>query len=84
MQTVLRADPNAIIIDTKATGRPDFAALIYAAYKVSTLVGDMLMLTVQDINAEAILCVSTQRVCESVSFEMEARGVAIYVPIFDS
>jgi ferredoxin-NADP reductase len=36
METVLKADPNAIIIDTKETGRPDMAALIYAAYKVRT------------------------------------------------
>ena len=35
IETVLKADPNAIIIDTKETGRPDMAALIYAAYKVS-------------------------------------------------
>ncbi|PIA94352.1 hypothetical protein CB0940_08419 [Cercospora beticola] len=70
IETVLKADPNAIIIDTKETGRPDMAALIYAAYK--------------EIKAEAVLCVSTTKVCESVSYEMEARGVPIYVPIFDS
>ncbi|KAF7187227.1 Adenylate-forming reductase [Pseudocercospora fuligena] len=35
METILRADPDAIIIDTKETGRPNMPALMYAAYKVS-------------------------------------------------
>ncbi|KAF2218077.1 hypothetical protein CERZMDRAFT_108623 [Cercospora zeae-maydis SCOH1-5] len=70
MELVLKADPNAIIIDTKETGRPNMAALIYAAYK--------------EIQAEAVLCVSTTKVCESLSYEMEARGVPTFVPIFDS
>ncbi|KXT05978.1 hypothetical protein AC578_304 [Pseudocercospora eumusae] len=70
METILRADPHAIIIDTKETGRPNIPALMYAAYK--------------EIQAEAILCVSTVKVTELVSYEMQARRVPIYVPIFDS
>lgn len=35
MEMVLNADPNAIIIDTKKTGRPDMPAIIYGVYKVS-------------------------------------------------
>lgn len=36
MEMVLHADPHAIIIDTKKTGRPDLPAIIYGMYKVST------------------------------------------------
>jgi hypothetical protein len=35
LETVLRADPKAIVINTTQTGRPDMAALVYAAYCVS-------------------------------------------------
>lgn len=35
IETVLKADKNATIIDTKETGRPDLVGLIWAAYKVS-------------------------------------------------
>ena len=45
---------------------------------------ELMSIVGQDIQAEAVLCVSTVKVCEQVSFEMEARGVPIYVPIFDS
>lgn len=34
IETVLKADKDAIIIDTKETGRPDLVGLIWAAYKV--------------------------------------------------
>ncbi|WPB00106.1 uncharacterized protein RHO25_004725 [Cercospora beticola] len=70
MDLVLRADPNAIIIDTKLTGRPNMNALVYAAAK--------------EIQAEAVLLVSTQPVTKSLTFEMEARGVYVISPIFDA
>ncbi|EME40238.1 hypothetical protein DOTSEDRAFT_137794 [Dothistroma septosporum NZE10] len=70
IETVLKADKDAIIIDTKQTGRPDLLRLIWAAYK--------------EINAEAVLCVSTMKVCEELTFELEARGVPVFTPIFDS
>ncbi|KAM0719303.1 hypothetical protein Q7P37_005208 [Cladosporium fusiforme] len=68
--TILKADPDAIIIDTNMTGRPDMKALIYAAYK--------------EVQAEAVLFVSNVNNTEQVSYELEARGVPVYVPIFDS
>lgn len=37
IETVLKADPNAIIIDTKETGRPNLVALMYAAYQVCSI-----------------------------------------------
>ncbi|KAM3423108.1 hypothetical protein BST61_g566 [Cercospora zeina] len=70
MDLVLRADPNAIIIDTKLTGRPNMNALVYAAAK--------------EIQAEAVLLVSTQPVTKSLTYEMEARGVYVISPIFDA
>lgn len=86
VDTVLKADKNAIIIDTKETGRPDLVRLIWAAYKVSEVLSahNHLLTSQQEINAEAVLCVSTVKVCEQVTFELEARGVPIFTPIFDS
>lgn len=35
IEAVLKADRDAIIIDTKATGRPDLPVILYSQYKVS-------------------------------------------------
>ncbi|KAK3704655.1 hypothetical protein LTR37_013754 [Vermiconidia calcicola] len=70
MKAVLRADRRAMIIDTKKTGTPDLPALTYAMAKAE--------------NAEAVVVISNPTVTKKVVFEMEARGVAAFGPIFDS
>ncbi|KAK3686789.1 hypothetical protein LTR37_019468 [Vermiconidia calcicola] len=70
MKAVLRADRRAMIIDTKKTGTPDLPALTYAMTKTE--------------NAEAVVVISNPTVTKKVVFEMEARGVAAFGPIFDS
>ncbi|KAJ9626229.1 hypothetical protein H2203_003861 [Taxawa tesnikishii (nom. ined.)] len=67
---VMAADPEAVIIDTRLTGRPDLTKLAYSLYK--------------ETDAEAVLVMSNQKVVESVVGELEARGVPAFGPIFDS
>ena len=69
-QAVLRADPGAIIVDTRKTGRPDLVALAYAAYKES--------------GAEAVVIISNPKVTQNVVYGMESRGVPAFGAIFDS
>lgn len=70
INSVLRADRRAIIVDTKKTGHPNLPALTYATY--------------EDFNAEAVVVVSNPVVTAKVVFEMESRGVPAFGPIFDS
>ncbi|CAD6583389.1 MAG: hypothetical protein TREMPRED_003538 [Tremellales sp. Tagirdzhanova-0007] len=70
LASVLKADPNAIIIDTKATGQPDLNALTYALYR--------------DIDAEAIAIISNPKVTRDVVYAMESRRVPAFGAIFDS
>lgn len=43
MEMVLNADPKAIIIDTKKTGRPDMPAIIYGVYEVGVVFPDIVL-----------------------------------------
>ncbi|KAL1628513.1 hypothetical protein SLS56_005858 [Neofusicoccum ribis] len=70
IDAVLNADPNARIIDTDKTGRPDIVRLAYSVYK--------------DTGAEAISIISNKKVVDMVVYEMESRGVPAYGPIWDS
>ena len=67
---VLKADPQAVIVDTKVTGRCDISSLAYRLYTES--------------EAEAVFIVSNQQVTSRFVLGMESRGVPAYGPIWDS
>lgn len=67
---ILRAQPHAVIWDTDVRGKPDLVQLAYAA--------------VQDVGAEAVICIANQALTRRVVEEMEARGIAAYGTIWDS
>lgn len=67
---VLKVDPRAVIIDTKAKGRPDLVQLAYELYVES--------------GAEAVFCISNPKLTRKVVYGMESRGVPAFGPIWDS
>ena len=70
MSAVLKADPDAVIWDTRTLGRPDMVMLTY-------------QLVVQS-NAEAVFIISNPELTKKVVYGMETRGIATYGAIFDS
>ena len=70
MNSVLRADPDAIIWNTRELGRPDMVALTYQL--------------VLESNAEAVFIISNPKVTAKVVYGMETRGIPAYGAIFDS
>ena len=70
MKTVLKADPNAVIWNTRTLGRPDMVALTYQL--------------VLESNAEAVFVISNPKVTQKVVYGMETRGIPAYGAIFDS
>ncbi|MFK4084701.1 hypothetical protein ACI2LF_11365 [Kribbella sp. NPDC020789] len=67
---ILAAQPDAIIWDTDADGKPDMVKLAYSAYESS--------------NAEAVICVSNRKVTWSVVHGLERLGIPALGPIWDS
>lgn len=70
VQAVTNADPDAMIINTKTTGRPDMVALTHHLFKES--------------NAEAVFIISNPSLTRKVVYGMESRGIPAYGPIWDS
>ncbi|KAL9002576.1 MAG: hypothetical protein Q9188_004505 [Gyalolechia gomerana] len=70
MESVCKADPDAMIINTRASGRPDMVALAYHLYIQS--------------NAEAVFIISNPSLTRKVVYGMESRGIPAYGPIWDS
>ena len=70
LQEVRNADPDAIIWDTKKSGRPDMIKLTWEAYAT--------------FGAEAVVVISNPKLTEAVVYGMESRGVPAFGPIFDS
>ena len=70
VESVVKADPKAMIIDTRASGRPDMVALTYHLFLES--------------EAEAVFCISNPQLTRKVVYGMESRGVPAYGPIWDS
>jgi hypothetical protein len=64
------AQPDAMIWDTGALGKPDVLQLAYAAYVES--------------GAEAVICVSNRTVTWQVVHGLERRGIPAFGPIWDS
>jgi hypothetical protein len=67
---ILAAQPDTLIWDTDAKGKPDMVKIAYAAYAES--------------NAEAVICVSNKKVTWSVVHGMERLGIPALGPIWDS
>ena len=70
IDTVLKADPKAVIWNTTEKGYPDIVMETYKLYVES--------------GAEAVYIISNPKVTRKVVFGMESRGIAAYGPIFDS
>ena len=70
VQAVVKADPQAMIINTRAFGRPDMVALTYHLYLES--------------KAEAVFIISNPSLTRKVVYGMESRGIPAYGPIWDS
>ncbi len=70
MQAVAVADPDAMIINTRASGRPDIVALTYHLF--------------MEAKAEAVFVISNPHLTGKVVYGMESRGVPAYGPIWDS
>ncbi|KIW36663.1 uncharacterized protein PV06_11081 [Exophiala oligosperma] len=67
---VREADPDAMIINTTESGRPDLVRHIHRLYSTS--------------GSEAIFLVSNPQTTRKVVYELESRGLPIFAPIFDS
>lgn len=67
---VLIADPQALIINTTKTGRPDLIREAYRLYESS--------------QAEAVFVISNPKVTRKVVYGLESRGIPTFAPIFDS
>ncbi|KAF2503346.1 hypothetical protein BU16DRAFT_546331 [Lophium mytilinum] len=63
-------EPNALILDTSKTGRPDLVQLAYQMYVL--------------YKAEAVFVLSNETVTRKVVYGMESRGIPAYGPIWDS
>lgn len=70
VDSILKTDSDAVILDTDKTGRPDLVTETYKLYKAT--------------NAEAVVVISNAKLTAKVVFEMESRGVPAYGPIWDS
>ena len=70
MRTVAKADPEAMIIDTRASGRPDVVALTYHLYLQT--------------KAESVFVISNPSLTSKLVYGLESRGIPAYGPIWDS
>lgn len=70
IQAIYKADPNAVIWNTKTMGRPDMVQSTYSMMKES--------------NAEAIAIISNKKLTQMVVYAMESRGLPAFGAIFDS
>jgi len=67
---IVGAQPDALIWDTDARGKPDLVALALAALRES--------------QAEAVICIANQKLTTEVIRQMERRGIPAYGAIWDS
>ena len=70
MNSVLKADSDAIVWNTRILGRPDMVSLTYQL--------------VLESNSEAVFIISNPKVTREVVYGMETRGIPAYGAIFDS
>lgn len=67
---ILEAQPDALIWDTDERGKPDMVQLAYQAC--------------QEFEAEAVICISNEKLTWQVVYGMESRGIPAYGAIWDS
>lgn len=95
IDTILRADPYAIIHDTGKLGRPDLVAMVCGIWAASRsesmkLIDRGLELAGKKEGkrpmgpCEAVVIISNQKVTKKVVYGLESRGVSAYGAIFDS
>ncbi|GAB7351068.1 hypothetical protein MBLNU459_g1545t1 [Dothideomycetes sp. NU459] len=70
MDSVFRADPDAIVVDTKKTGRGCLLDVAYSLFMES--------------GAEAAVIISNPVVTKKVVYGLETRGIPVFGAIFDS
>jgi hypothetical protein len=70
LRRIPSAQPDALIWDTDAYGKPDMVKLAYSAY--------------EDSGAEAVICVSNRKLTWSVVHGLERLGIPTLGPIWDS
>ncbi|KAJ4349432.1 uncharacterized protein N0V89_008047 [Didymosphaeria variabile] len=70
LSDVYAADPDALIVDTDAEGRPDLVRMGYALFRA--------------VRAEAVFVLSNEKVTREVVYGLRCRGVSAFGPIFDS
>ena len=70
MDSVLVSDPNAIVINTSQTKRPDLVQMAYNLYR--------------EVDAEAVFLISNPRLTRDFVYSLESRGIPTFAPIFDS
>ncbi|KAF2674024.1 hypothetical protein BT63DRAFT_435206 [Microthyrium microscopicum] len=68
--SVLRADPEATIIDTKLSGRPDLVDIAFTEWSSSDI--------------EAVFVISNKEVTRMIVDELNGKGVPAFGPIWDS
>jgi hypothetical protein len=67
---ILAVQPDAVVWDTDAGGKPDLLRLAYQAYV--------------DHDAEAVICISNKKTTWHVVEQLERRGIPAYGAIWDS
>ncbi|EJD54536.1 hypothetical protein AURDEDRAFT_118992 [Auricularia subglabra TFB-10046 SS5] len=70
LNAVLKADPQAVIWNTRTQGRP---VMVLETYKL-----------VKEFDAEAVFIISNPKLTWRVVYGMQTRGIAAYGAIFDS
>ncbi|WP_277210432.1 hypothetical protein [Isoptericola croceus] len=70
VEEIRTAQPDAVVWDTRAHGKPDLAALAWAVAR--------------DCGAEAVICISNKPTTWDVVSRLEARGMPAYGAIWDS
>ncbi|KAI3542000.1 AMP-binding enzyme [Colletotrichum filicis] len=70
LDAIKKKIPNAVIHDTKISGRPD---LVKMGYNL-----------VQSFNAEAVIIIANEKITKKVVYGLETRGVPAYGAIWDS
>ncbi|KAG8875677.1 hypothetical protein FRB97_004812 [Tulasnella sp. 331] len=70
VDSILEANPDAIIYDTRKHGKPDMVKLT--------------LRLVREFNAEAVAIISNQKLTKKVVYGMESRGIPAFGAIWDS
>lgn len=70
VQEVLQACPDSEIHDTKAQGKPDMLSCTFRRLR--------------ECEAEAVICISNQKLTRKIVYGLEARGIPAFGAIWDS